>query len=84
MPDGTSIFPSFWQMRRKREVTTGKIKKYDNKRAKLDQNKKRDSNKREGYKVKDGETKNPKKTKAQKPTRMFQKPVDAVLRRGSG
>jgi len=28
VPKGTTILPSVWQMRRKREVSTGKIKKY--------------------------------------------------------
>ena len=28
VPEGESILPAVWQMRRKREVSTGKIKKY--------------------------------------------------------
>jgi len=28
VPKGTTVLPSVWQMRRKREVSTGKIKKY--------------------------------------------------------
>jgi len=56
-------------------------KRYENKRAKLDQNKKRESNKRDDNKIKDGETKNPKRTKVQKPTWMFQRPKEADLRK---
>jgi len=56
-------------------------KRYENKRARLDQNKKRESNKGDGNKVKDGETKNPKRTKVQKPAWVFQKPKEADLRK---
>ena len=56
-------------------------KKYENKKAKLDQSKKRESNKREGNKAKNTETRNQKRTKGQKPAWMFQKPMDADLRK---
>ena len=54
-------------------------KKYEDKKAKLDQNKKRESNKREGNKAKNTETRNQKRTKVQKPAWMFQKPKNADL-----
>ena len=64
------------------EVKISELKKrYENKRAKLDQNKKRESNKRNDNKVKGGETKNPKRTKVQKPAWMFQRPKEADLRK---
>ena len=56
-------------------------KKYEDKKAKLDQSKKRESNKRESNKEKGTDTSNQKKTKLQKPTWMFQKPKDADLRK---
>jgi len=51
-------------------------KKFENKRSKLDQNKKRESNKREGNKAKNSEDRNPKRTKPQSPAWMFQKPKE--------
>ena len=58
-------------------------KKYENKKAKLDQSKKRESNKREGNKAKNTETRNQKRTKVQKPAWMFQRSKDADLRKPS-
>ena len=56
-------------------------KKYENKKAKLDQNNKRERNKREANKAKNTETRNQKRTKVQNPEWMFQKPKDADLRK---